>query len=240
MAANIDWDNAPGGATHYCTEPMTYPFHKLEGDKWYFHTDQLGWVTYQSQQSAADGLKMLGLTEMPKTEGTTLDRHDAMQWCLNNLREFTALGIIGRGYPEGWTFTSDNGELLLCHTFHDPIKKVDFDMMPKPKAYAGDTPWMPEAAEECEAVDYSCGNEEYYQKVIFIGDNPCGSFKAFSCVDGGDLFWSDKFRPLRTQEEIEREEGIKALTELVSECLSGYNSPENFEAMIWDAGWRKA
>lgn len=186
-----------------------------------------------------------------QAEDDGLNRPDAIQWCVNNLKEFTGLGIIGRGCPEGWTFTSDNGELLLCHTFHDPIKKVDFEMARKPRGYIGDTPeqmqkgtvpWVPEIGDECEAVDYSCGNEEYYQKVIFIGGNPkdksCGSFKAFSCIDGGDLFWSDKFRPLGTQEEIEREEGIKALTEILSKGVGDCEPDEYLAAAVWDAGYR--
>ena len=79
--------------------------------------------------------------------------------------------------------------------------------------------WVPNVDQECEAVDYSCGDHDHYQKAFFIGDNPIdktgGSFKAFSCVDGGKLFWSDKFRPLKTQEEVAEDEfialGLKAV-----------------------------
>ncbi len=100
--------------------------------------------------------------------------------------------------------------------------------------------WCPVVGEECEAYDYE---SNCYFKSIYIGDNPrdktCGSFKVFMCLDDNDLFWSDEFRPIKTQEDVEREEGIEALRKLLSKGVGDCEPDKYLATVIWDEGYRK-
>lgn len=103
----------------------------------------------------------------------------------------------------------------------------------------------------------SSGKEDFPQITFTVGDN-CEAYhevlcewcsvgilaqhptnkEAYACMNlsNNTLFWSDTFRPLKTQEEIEREE---AIAEMRDDILNHAYTEVSLEEYLIDLGWGK-
>lgn len=77
-------------------------------------------------------------------------------------------------------------------------------------------------------------------KVAFSGDdlelNASGEFVVID-LENTHLSWADEFRPLRTKEQIEREETVKSMVYFLE--YAPFISWEDIAGRIFDAGYRK-
>lgn len=78
-------------------------------------------------------------------------------------------------------------------------------------------------------------------KVVFSGDdlelNAAGEFVVVD-LENTHLSWADEFRPLRTKEQIERDETVNKITNLV-EALRPFKSSREIAECMFDEGYRK-
>ena len=155
-----------------------------------------------------------------------MNRQEALEWCVENL---VVWGV--ESDHAGWYWESmRNNRLFFLHVSHERISEQDWL---EAKAAKKSEKWTPKVGEECEAN--LIGRPTFICIPHFFKD---GKVWFTEVRDGkGDrdfIYRVDEleFRPLRTQEEIEREE----LCELIDSC----NMSSGILAdLIMSAGYRK-
>lgn len=102
----------------------------------------------------------------------------------------------------------------------------------KPKDKEG---WIPPVGAICEAW-YSSRRDWCEAEVLKVDSDEHGTLIAARELDTDYLFWSHDFRPLKTKEEIEREE---AIAEMRDDILNHEYTEASLEEYLIDLGWKK-
>lgn len=168
-----------------------------------------------------------------------MNRQEALYWCVEKYLQWP----VGDTYyhaPAGWKWRRDLDQISLVEGSGILVVINEKDWL-EAKAAKESEKWTPEFGSECEfrSVGRTL-SESKWKGCLIIGKNSKGEY-VIELLDSGeiDIESNPRFRPLRTQEEIDREELINSGS-LIIEMANGSagNAYKKYVTSLVDAGWR--
>lgn len=169
-----------------------------------------------------------------------LSRKDALDWCVENLIEWPN-GFV-RIDESVWTFGKHrrDNEIILSKGDMNYITKQDW-LEAKAAKDMQEEKWQPEIGRECEVSTTKTNHREHFVKVTLkYADKNLYVLEHFNSKNTYVEYVGDiKFRPLKTQEEIERDELINSGSHIIEMANgSAGNAYKKYVSSLVDAGWR--
>lgn len=187
-------------------------------------------------------------------EGTThyLTGNDKVHPCwLKDVEELTCKYKVildeGAICPNGKIWETYNSSLVMnqsdTHLIPLPPEQPEIKDLPD-VTDTNDGKWVPEAEElktlYWVAIVDSHGTPWNHDGPHATYDNALKIIPLLELINKTDKFivTEQRFKPLKTEAEKERDEGIKALTKILSKGVGDCEPDEYLATTVWDAGWR--
>lgn len=173
------------------------------------------------------------------TKGSEKDFEGAPEWARFRTSSYFFEGFsegLRWGYiPSGCNFVSNHGVWRNAESpFQHHINKVIAERRPITEP-VWDGEGLPPVGVECEGLfPRHPGNSFEWQDclVLYVFEHEC----AVKSKGTSTLHYCDQFRPIRSPEDVARDDFIKKLS---GNVIEGFSIGTKFAAALYDAGYRK-